>query len=95
MRQTNQKKFEQNRITKESYEFLIKDVKLWNNENHNTNCQDGYQFVTSCPHYLSIALYGLIPLISLFIPQTWFPHAFAQVIWFVSYWVHDISQNLL
>ena len=31
--------------------------------------QFGYQFVTSCPHYLPIALYSLILLISLVIPQ--------------------------
>ena len=54
----------------ESYEFLLKCEKLWNLENHYTYCQFGYQFVTSLPHYLSIALYIFIPLISLLSPKT-------------------------
>ena len=69
IKQTNQKKFEQNRITNKKVMNFWKSMWLWNNENHDTNCQDGYQFLTSCPHNLSIALYSLIPLISLFIPQ--------------------------
>ena len=83
------KMFEQNRMTnKKVMIFWKKYVKLWNNEIHNTNCQDGYQFVTSCPHYLTIALYGLIPLISLFIPQNLISP------WFVSYCVHDIFHKI-
>ena len=59
--------------------ICLKYEKLWNNGNHYTNCQFGYHVVTSCPRYLSIALYLLIPSISLFIPQNLISPCLAQV----------------
>ena len=53
--------------------ICLKYEKLWNSENHYTNCRFGYPFVTSLPHYLSTALYIFIPFISLFIPKYDFP----------------------